>query len=48
MDEFMQMAIEEAQATKTECGQPFGTVQVREGRYSSNSCTIRSPIWERT
>ena len=31
MDEYMQMAIEEAQATKAEGGQPFGAVLVRGG-----------------
>ncbi|MCY4073586.1 MAG: nucleoside deaminase [Chloroflexi bacterium] len=31
MDQFMQMAIEEAQATKDEGGSPFGAVLVRAG-----------------
>ena len=31
MDRFMQMAIEEAQATKAEGGSPFGAVLIREG-----------------
>ena len=31
MDRFMQMAIEEAQATKAEGGSPFGAVLVRSG-----------------
>ena len=31
MDPFMQIAIEEAQATKAEGGQPFGSVLVRGG-----------------
>ena len=31
MDQFMQIAIEEAQATKAEGGQPFGSVLVRGG-----------------
>ena len=32
MDEFMQMAIEEAKATKAEGGSPFGAVLARGGR----------------
>jgi len=31
MDEFMKQAIDEAQATKAEGGQPFGAVLVRQG-----------------
>ena len=31
MDPYMQMAIEEAQATKAEGGEPFGAVLVRDG-----------------
>ena len=43
MDRFMQMAIEEAQATKAEGGSPFGAVLIREGEVIGRGTQLDDP-----